>query len=364
MFDRSNRTFICSVVFLDIAEYSKRPVAEQIRLRDRFNTVLAEAIRDVPVNDRIILDTGDGAALSFLGTPEEALFVAMAIRDATAQPVPGDFAPLPVRLGINLGPVRLIKDFNGQPNIIGDGINVAQRVMSFAQPGQILVSRSYYDVVACLSDDYAQLFRYEGSRTDKHVRAHDIYAVGYSPASLSALRAAPRSREVPAPPPALRVSRREWVLLGTLAATIVASGVVLRIQKKITEERPAPPSQAAAPAAPKAKPRSAEAPPPAATAARPEAEERRQPKPLPKERKTEPQEQAAAAGAGHVILAILPWGEVYVDGKLQGVSPPLRALDLKPGRHVIEIRNTSFPVYTEVVDLRAEERIRVRHQFR
>ena len=61
MLDRSNRTFICSVVFLDIAEYSKRPVAEQIRLRDRFNTVLAEAIRDVPVNDRIILDTGDGA---------------------------------------------------------------------------------------------------------------------------------------------------------------------------------------------------------------------------------------------------------------------------------------------------------------
>ena len=364
MLDRSNRTFICSVVFLDIAEYSKRPVAEQIRLRDRFNTVLAEAIRDVPVNDRIILDTGDGAALSFLGAPEDALFAAMAIRDATAQPAPGDFAPLPVRLGINLGPVRLIKDLNGQPNIIGDGINVAQRVMGFAQPGQILVSRSYYDVVACLSDDYAQLFRYEGSRTDKHVRAHDIYAVGYSPASLNTFRAAPRSREVAAPtPPPLRVSRREWVLLGALAATIVASGVVLRIQKKITEERPAPPSQAAAPAAPKAKPRSAEATP-APAPSRAEAEARPA-RPAPRERKPEPAEPAAAADAmGHVILAILPWGEVYVDGKLQGVSPPLRALDLKPGRHVIEIRNTSFPAYTEVVDLRAADRIRIRHQFK
>src|SRR5512134_3704120 len=145
MLDRPDRTFVCSVVFLDISEYARRPVAEQIRLRDRFNAVLAEAIRDVPANDRIILDTGDGAALSFLGAPEDALLVAMAIRDATVQPVHGDLAPIPVRLGMNL---------NGQPNLIGDGINVAQRVMGFAQPGQVLVSRSYYDVVASLGEEY------------------------------------------------------------------------------------------------------------------------------------------------------------------------------------------------------------------
>ncbi len=41
-----------------------------------------------------------------------------------------------MRAGINLGPVRLVRDINSQPNIIGDGINVAQRVMSFAQPGR------------------------------------------------------------------------------------------------------------------------------------------------------------------------------------------------------------------------------------
>ncbi len=55
-----------------------------------------------------------------------------------------------VRMGINLGPVKLVKDINGHPNIIGDGINVAQRIMSFARPGQIVVSRSYYDVVSNL----------------------------------------------------------------------------------------------------------------------------------------------------------------------------------------------------------------------
>jgi class 3 adenylate cyclase len=82
-------------------------------------------------------------------------------------------------MGINLGPVKLVKDINGHPNIIGDGINVAQRIMSFARPGQIVVSRSYYDVVSNLASEYAKLFSYEGSRTDKHVREHEIYVVGH-----------------------------------------------------------------------------------------------------------------------------------------------------------------------------------------
>ena len=87
-------------------------------------------------------------------------------------------------MGINLGPVKLVKDINGHPNIIGDGINVAQRIMSFARPGQIVVSRSYYDVVSNLASEYAKLFHYEGSRTDKHVREHEIYVVGHHEGAL------------------------------------------------------------------------------------------------------------------------------------------------------------------------------------
>src|SRR5260370_5160490 len=110
-----------------------------------------------------------------MGDPEAAPFASMAGSDTAGA--------LTVRLGVNLGPVRLVKDLNGQMNIIGDGINVAQRVMSFAQPGQLLVSRSFYEVVSCLSRDYANLFHHEGARTDKHVREHDVYSVvGGTPA--------------------------------------------------------------------------------------------------------------------------------------------------------------------------------------
>src|SRR6478672_5831603 len=156
MLDTTNRTFICSVVFID----------------------------------RIILDTGDGAAISFLGDPEDALFVTLSLREAMireAQEEGGEEEPgqdSSTRMGINLGPVKLVKDINGHPNIIGDGINVAQRIMSFARPGQIVVSRSYYDVVSNLASEYAKLFSYEGSRTDKHVREHEIYVVGHHEGAL------------------------------------------------------------------------------------------------------------------------------------------------------------------------------------
>ena len=170
--ESSSRTLVCSVLFLDIVEYSKKPVAEQLDLKQAFNRALATALEQVPQRDRIILDTGDGAAVTFMGDPEDALFAALAVRNMASD-------GMPVRLGVNLGPVRLVKDLNGQMNIIGDGINVAQRVMSFADPGQLLVSRSFYEVVSCLSRDYMNLFRHEGSRTDKHVREHEIYVVGH-----------------------------------------------------------------------------------------------------------------------------------------------------------------------------------------
>ncbi len=179
MEDRSNKTIICSVLFLDIVEYSKKGVGGQISLKERFNAYLSEAIHDVPVTDRIILDTGDGAAVNFLGDVESALTAALRLRASLLKEDTDVDPQLLVRIGINLGPVRLVRDINGQPNIVGDGINVAQRVMGFAEPSQILVSRSYFDAVSRLSDQYTGMFHYQGSRTDKHVREHEIYAIGY-----------------------------------------------------------------------------------------------------------------------------------------------------------------------------------------
>jgi len=187
MEERDNKTIMCSVLFLDIVEYSKKSVSGQISLKDRFNSYLSAAIRDVPATDRIILDTGDGAAINFLGDIEDALKAALSLRSSLLNEDINIDPPLLVRMGINLGPVRLVRDINGQPNIVGDGINVAQRVMGFADVAQILVSRSYFDAVSRLSPQYSGMFHHQGSRTDKHVREHEVYAIGY-PGDKTTLR--------------------------------------------------------------------------------------------------------------------------------------------------------------------------------
>lgn len=172
---------ICSVVFADIVEYSQKLVSQQVALKARFSALLVVALEHTAAADRHVLDTGDGAALCFLGDPEDALFTASGLRSRVME-APPDAHPLRLRLGINLGPVRVVKDINGHTNVIGDGINVAQRVMSFADPNQILVSRSYYEVVSRLSPEYAPLFHYVGLHRDKHVRQHEVYEVQLSAA--------------------------------------------------------------------------------------------------------------------------------------------------------------------------------------
>jgi hypothetical protein len=55
---------------------------------------------------------------------------------------------------------------------------------------------------------------------------------------------------------------------------------------------------------------------------------------------------------------------VLVDGKSRGVSPPLRVLDLAPGTHTVEVRNSTFAPHVEHVQLKAGESVRIRHRFR
>ena len=214
------RTLLVTVVFVDIVDYSTRVVSQQIEQKTRLNEMIGRALEHVPEAERMTVDTGDGAALCFLGDPEDALIAATNLRAAT-----GDGVAL--RLGINLGPVKIVKDVNGRPNVIGDGINDAQRVMSFAQPNQILVSRSYYEVLSRLSHEYSRLFVYMGLHRDKHVREHEVYEVmGGEPATAAPVVARPKetlvdTEFVPPASPVPAVTRFDTAVLGRLEAALV-----------------------------------------------------------------------------------------------------------------------------------------------
>ncbi len=415
MLDQANRTFICSVVFIDLVGYSKKPVAEQIRLKTSLTNNLSEAIKDIPVNDRIILDTGDGAALSFLGDPEDALFTTLSLREAmvrdnqsaTQIEEAGDDA---VRMGINLGPVKLVKDINGHPNIIGDGINVAQRIMSFARPGQIVVSRSYYDVVSNLASEYAKLFTYEGSRTDKHVREHEIYVVGHNEGALKKAKDSMKDRAattstnvkraistgsptgsstVTLTIPNFAQDKKKLTVVAAVLAAVVAVLAYLVATKPGDATVPPPLATAplpviAKPAAPVPVTEAPVAAPAAGVAdgkgkgepAKPDAAKAEPAKPAapPIHAKTEPAKPDAAKGEAAkpaapavppatVVFAVQPWGEVFVNGKASGVSPPMKSLKLAPGKYRVEIRNTTFAAHVENIDVKSRDELTIRHRF-
>lgn len=180
----TNRTLVCSVLYFDIVDYTLRSSAEQMALKERLNSVLTEAIADVSEEDCIVLDTGGGAALGFLENPEDAMFAGISVCKPLAEQEATAETRAWVRAGIHLGPVGLVKDMNGKPAIVGDGVKAALCIMSFAEPGQILVSRSYRDVMVRVSESYVELFQYLGAKTDKNVREHWVYAVGPAPSSL------------------------------------------------------------------------------------------------------------------------------------------------------------------------------------
>jgi len=428
----TNRTFICSVVFLDIVDYSQLPVDEQIQIKNRFNGILAEAIKDVAVNDRIILDTGDGAAISFLGDPEDALFVALNIRDAITSDSISSKHRFSACTGINLGPVKLVQDLNGQRNLIGDGINVAQRVMSFAKPGQILVSRSYYEVISRISQEYAKLFHYEGARADKHVREHQVYSVyppkqdNDSPAAAQAPvrgeardatgsggdRSAPFTETVAqgrsggdampredgpsSRPPFLQEALKrisgDWNArfsmwgkrwgkglhadtlrnrrtMSLAAAALIALLIIIpMILWKTGGMRNAPPE--AIPLAP-----SAETSQPS-TEGTAGSEKGKQVDNREASAKAETSVSIAkrealtvdaapkTAAPAVVSLGIAPWGEIYLDGQKKGISPPLNRLQMDPGLHTIEIRNSTFTPFIRTVDLKPGEQLKVTCKFK
>src|SRR2546422_2330239 len=79
------------------------------------------------------------------------------------------------------------------------------------------------------------------------------------------------------------------------------------------------------------------------------------------------QEKPDAPGAtgrpGRLELAVTPWGEVVIDGKSRGVSPPLRLLEIPSGSHTIEIRNSTFPSHVEKINLKAGEAKKIQHKI-
>ena len=68
-------------------------------------------------------------------------------------------------------------------------------------------------------------------------------------------------------------------------------------------------------------------------------------------------------GTARLVLAVSPQGEIYIDGKHHGTTPPVTTLDLEPGMHRIEVRSGSRKPYLTYMTLQPGDVRRIRHDF-
>ena len=69
------------------------------------------------------------------------------------------------------------------------------------------------------------------------------------------------------------------------------------------------------------------------------------------------------AGTAQVIVAVSPRGEIYINGKHHGTTPPITTFALEPGMHRIEVRSGSRRPYLTYMTVQAGDVRRIRHDF-
>lgn len=258
------QTVVATAVFIDLVGFSKIPTSAQLTIKQRLKQVLDGVVGRMQRSDFWVRDLGDGALLVFPQSPEHGLYVALAVHQRFTEASAGAEVPAQTRTGIHLGVIKTSIDLEGRVNFLGDGLNAAQRVMDFAQPGQIMVSRTYVDAVGMLHADIQHLFSNPQTRHDKHGRAHEVYEAGFSQPLLERLEAeatrsaptvpvAPTSAQAAPPRPGRRWA---WPAAG-MAALALAALAAVRLAGGDRTPAPAPavspsPPTTAQPAAPTA----------------------------------------------------------------------------------------------------------------
>jgi len=95
----------------------------------------------------ISLPTGDGMALVFLHDTLSPVKCSLEIANALKR-----FPAIKLRMGVHMGPVSRHADIKDEVNVVGTGINIAQRVMDCGDGGHILLSETAASVLQQLRD--------------------------------------------------------------------------------------------------------------------------------------------------------------------------------------------------------------------
>jgi len=138
-----------------------------------------ETFKQTTPEDSVIVPTGDGMVIGFTDSPEKPLKLAIELHKALHkynEKKPPRYQ-IKIRIGIDTGPVFLIKDLNDNDTVWGPGIIMARRVMDLCAPMQILASQRIAEDVKNLTLEYSATIHKIGTYNIKHGNQLMIYNI-------------------------------------------------------------------------------------------------------------------------------------------------------------------------------------------
>ena len=169
---------------------------------------------------RVLKNTGDGLLMCF-STAGDAMACALEVQEAFAQAVEsqGPGHCLEHRIGIHIGDVYLTEN-----DVLGDGVNIAARLLAEAEPGGVCFSQTVHDVV---KNRLGVKATYLGPRELKNIReAVPVYQIVVAAASKQ--RAGrPIEEGAPSPAPARSAFGAKPLWAAGVAILAVAVGGVM-----------------------------------------------------------------------------------------------------------------------------------------
>ena len=165
---------LAAILYADVVDYSRLTGEDEDATHRRLSEYL-DCISG-------LVSEHHGRVMHYAGDAVLAMFDAVADGLSCAAEIQRELgrrnAPLPrerrleFRIGVNLGDV--IED---RGDIYGDGVNIAARLESLAEPGGVCVSESVYDTVSSsLPFSYAYMGEQRVKNIDKPVRVYRVFA--------------------------------------------------------------------------------------------------------------------------------------------------------------------------------------------
>lgn len=204
---------ITAILAADVAEYTRLIAEDEEETLTRL-----EAYRKVfddfvaRAGGRIFNTAGDGVMCEF-ASAVEATRCAIDIQESlrTANMAHPAERQMHFRIGISIGDV-----VERAGDLLGDGVNIAARLQSLAEPGSICVSRHVHEAVM---NKVSVPFRDLGNREVKNL-PHPVHAFEIQMGSTRVPNAIPR-RETPA----RQKSPAAWIAAGVVAAAAGGTGL-------------------------------------------------------------------------------------------------------------------------------------------